>query len=109
GRIDDERAGPVVGRNLEAEAAPSLLDVAAGNGHARATGFLIDDRGSLHERARERLDHEIPAAIEPHVPGAFDPNLDGLRLTARSDDEVVLEPALVSVVGDIDSRIGVRL
>jgi hypothetical protein len=92
----------VVVADVEADAALRQHDVAAFDGSPRAVRVLIDGRRAMHEpSARPGRHDQAAGAVDSHVRGALDRQCNVRRRGSWTDDEVVLQLPLVTVVCEV--------
>src|SRR5215831_6424609 len=68
---------------------------------------LINDRLGLAKFTIVDGDDEIATGTQRYVRCAFERQVDGVRSRAGIDDEVVLEPLLITVINRIDTGIDI--
>ena len=88
--VDDQRLRAVVRRHLDADAILALEDVVRGNGFARAIDLLIGERLAQAELAPVDCEDEVPLSVHFEFASTFEYEREDLRVTAGSDDEVIL-------------------
>src|SRR5262249_58684012 len=66
---------------------------------------LVEHGRLLHHSPARRVQHQVALPVQVHAAGAGEGEADGGRVGARGDHEVILQPALVAVVHEVDPRI----
>ena len=104
-RVNDERSTWIVIPQPQGDLTRSLKDVPARDDLAAAPNDLVGYRGQLPDLAEIRLYDEIASFVESESAPAFDREADPARVTTRGHDKVVLQHAVVTVVGEIGAGV----
>src|SRR5436853_637031 len=72
-----------------------------------ALDLLVDDGLPLADHAGGRVQHEVALGVHLELVGSLEAEADPLGIGARTDDEIVFELALGTVVDQIDPRVDV--
>ena len=81
--------------------------VATSDFPAGALDLLVDDGLPLADHAGGRVQHEVALGVHLELVGSLEAEPDPLGIGARTDDEIVFELALGTVVDQIDPRVDV--
>src|SRR5437588_2170156 len=106
-RINHQSLGPVIGGDLKADSVFPFEHVAASDFPSRAVDLLIDDGRTLKHLAPNGMKDEITLGIKGELVHALKGEPDGLWISTRRDDEVVLKLALVAVVDEVHAGINI--
>jgi len=103
--IDRQIAVRIVRANEKAYVARALQPI--GNGHlaAAAAQHLIRVGARLANGGDAGLDQQIAAFIDPHVPRAFESQVDGQRIVPGGNVKVIFQAPLVAVVDEVDAGV----
>ena len=108
-RIDNQRPGPIICGQLKPDLLGRVRRRKIVPSHQRLLAILLEliDQRLLHPHVAQRGgQQEIPALGDPHVGGPVEHQLDVIWIGARRDDEIIFQLALVAVIDDIDSGVG---
>ncbi len=103
--VDHQRPGVVVGTDGEADAAVLPKGESPRNGHFVVATVLIDDGCVVAELTPGHRQHQVAVVVDAQRLYVGESQVDDRRISARSNDEVVLQLPLVAVVADVDARV----
>jgi hypothetical protein len=108
-RVDDQLAASVVVAGLERHRSVGLDDVHNRHGPGSTCLLVGEGCGEPHGLARSQIQYQVAVGVDGGSPRSLQTETDRRRVRPGMDDEVVLQPALVAVVDDVDPGIGVAV